>query len=80
MWQPFLLVLLRVLVNKSQNLLVDEICSCVFNMAAINFNCFHTELLPAFLASVEGLSEQQQVSLVEQYKIVEVCIHYSKYM
>ena len=29
-------------------------------------------VLPAFLGSMEGLSEQQQLSLIEQYKIVEV--------
>ena len=28
--------------SKSQNVLVDKICSCLSNMAAIN--CFHTEL------------------------------------
>ena len=30
------------------------------------------ELLSAFLNSMEGISEQQQLSLIEQYKIVEV--------
>ena len=75
MWQPFLQVLLQVLVHKSQNLLEEEICFCIYNMAAVDFPAFHTELLPAFLGSVEGLSEQQQFSLVEQYGIVEVGVY-----
>ena len=65
-------MLLQVLVQKSHDLLQEEILSCIYSMASVDFASFHTEFLPAFLGDIDGLNEEQKVLLVEQYKIVQV--------
>jgi hypothetical protein len=72
MLYPFLQLLLQVLVQKSHDLLQDEICSSVYSMAAVNFTTYHQQFLPKFLTSIGGLSEEQQQQLVANYKMVEV--------
>ena len=62
MWQPFLQVLLQVLVQKSHNLLQEEILSCIYTMASVDFAAFHTEFLPAFLGDVDGLWRAEGVT------------------
>ena len=45
----------------------------MYSMAAVDFAYYHREFLVKFLASVEGLSDTQQTSLMQNYKTVEVC-------
>ena len=72
MLTPFLQLLLQVLVQKSHDILQDEICSSIYSMAAVNFTAYHQQFLPKFLTSIGGLSEEQQQQLVANYKMVEV--------
>ena len=73
MLYPFLQILLQTLIQKSHDLLQEEICSCVYSMAAVDFTTYHQEFFPKFLTSVgEGLSEAQQAELAKNYKMVEV--------
>ena len=74
MLYPFLQLLLQVLVQKSHDLLQDEICSSIYSMAAVNFTAYHQQFLAKFLTSIGGLSEEQQQQLVANYKMVEVKI------
>ena len=72
MLYPFLQLLLQVLVQKSHDLLQEEICSSIYSMAAVNFTTYHQQFLPKFLTSIGGLSDEQQQQLVANYKMVEV--------
>lgn len=74
MWEPFLNTLLQVLVLKSHDLLQDEICELIYQLAAVDFMRFCTEFLPKFIGNVVGLSEDQKVCLVKDYQIAEVSI------
>ena len=72
MLYPFLQLLFQVLVQKSHDLLQEEICLCVYSMAAVDIVTYHREFLPKFLGSVENLSTDQQGELVKNYKMDEV--------
>ena len=72
MLYPFLQLLMQVLVQKSHDLLQEEICSSIYSMAAVNFTTYHQQFLPKFLTSVGGVSSEQQQQLVANYKMVEV--------
>ena len=72
MLYPFLQLLLQVLVQKSHDILQEEICSCVYGMAAVDFSFYHRQFLVKFLGSVEGLNGDQQATLMQNYKTVEV--------
>jgi len=73
MLYPFLQILLHALVQKSHDLLQEEICSSIYSMAAVDFAAYHQQFLPKFLASIqEELSGSQQAELVKNYKMVEV--------
>jgi len=72
MLYPFLQILLHALVQKSHDLLQEEICSSIYSMAAVDFAAYHQQFLPKFLASIqEELSGSQQAELVKNYKMVE---------
>ena len=71
MLYPFLQLLLQVLVQKSHAILEEEICSCVYSMAAVDFSFYHRQFLVKFLDSIEGLTSEQRTSLVHSYKTVE---------
>lgn len=71
MRQPFLQVLLQVLTQKSHTLLQDEMCSCIYRLASVDFMSFYTEFLPKFIGNIEGLTEEQKIVVVDEYKIVE---------
>ena len=76
MLYPFLQILLHTLVQKSHDLLQEEICSSIYSMAAVDFAAYHQQFLPKFLASIqEELSGSQQAELVKNYKMVEVRNH-----
>jgi hypothetical protein len=71
MLHPLLRVLLEALVNKSHNLLQEEICLGVYSMAAVHFPSYHQQFILQYLSSVEGLSDTHRSLLAQQYKMVE---------
>ena len=72
MLYPFLQLLMHVLVQKSHDLLQEELCSSIYSMAAVDFATYHQQFLPKFLTGLEGLSSEQQQQLLSNYKMVEV--------
>jgi hypothetical protein len=72
MLYPFLQLLLQVLVQKSHDILQEEICSCVYGMAAVDFSFYHRQFLVKFLDGFEGLTGEQRTTLMQSYKTVEV--------
>ncbi|KAK3797258.1 hypothetical protein RRG08_030482 [Elysia crispata] len=69
MIHQFLKVLLQVLVQKSHDLLQEEIVISVYNMAAVDFDAFFSDFLPSFLTSVEGIDDGQKTILAENFQI-----------
>ncbi|CAL1529210.1 unnamed protein product [Lymnaea stagnalis] len=69
MSHQFLKVLLQVLIQKSHDLLQEEIVISVYNMAAVDFNSFFSTFLPQFLASVEGIDKNQKSVLAKNIKL-----------
>ncbi|GFN87199.1 exportin-6 [Plakobranchus ocellatus] len=69
MIHQFLKVLLQVLVQKSHDLLQEEIVISVYNMAAVDFDAFFSDFLPGFLSSVEGIDDSQKTILAENFKM-----------
>lgn len=72
MCDPFLQLLMQVLTRQSHDLLQEDITHCIFKMAEVDFIAFHTDFLSKFLGNVEGITHEQQFTLVEKYKIVQV--------
>ena len=72
MVHQFLKVLLQVLVQKSHDLLQEEIVISVYNMAAVDFDAFFSDFLPTFLASVEGIDDRQKAILAENFQVNRV--------
>ncbi len=72
MLYPLLQLLLQVLVQKTHNILQDEVCSCIYSMAAVDFSFYHHEFLVKFVANVEDLTAEQQKELLNNCKPVEV--------
>lgn len=68
MLPQFVQVLLQCLVTRSHDLLRDEVHAVLHNMAAVNFDTFYGSLLPAFLASCEGIDPHQRRTLVHGLK------------
>ena len=68
----FLQLLLQALVQKSHDMLLEEICLCVYSMASVDFVVYHSRFLPKFLSSIEGLREDQHRELLKSHKVVEV--------
>ena len=71
MLYPILQILLQSLVQKSHDLLQEEMYLCVYNMAAVDFTIYHQQFLPKFLGSMQGLAEHQHSQLAKNYKTVE---------
>jgi len=71
MLYPFLQVLLQVLVQRSHDILQEEVCSCIYSMAAVDF-VFYQQFLVKFVSGVEELSTEQQKELLNNCKPVEV--------
>ena len=72
MWEPFLDILLQVLMLKSHDLLHDEISELIYELASVNFLRFCTEFFPKFIGNFVGLTQDQKLSLVKDYQIAEV--------
>ena len=75
MLYQFLHLLLQVLIQQSHGLLQEEICCCMYNMAAVDFNMFHTRFMADFLQRCEGITAEQRVEIASNYKTDEVCIN-----
>lgn len=67
-------ILLEVLVQKSHDLIREEVCLCLYAMAAVDFSLFHGETLPSFLSKRSQLREEQRSALATGYKMDEVGI------
>lgn len=74
MLSPLLRVLLEALVNRSHNLLQDEICLSVYSMASVHFAAYYQHFVWKYLSDVEGLSDEHRTLLAQQYKMVEVSL------
>ena len=68
----FMNVLLQVLVNKSHDLLQEEVVVTVYNMAAVDFDLFYKNFLPYFLGTSEGLDINQKNILAANFKVEKV--------
>ena len=73
MLYQFLHLLLQVLIQQSHGLLQEEICCCMYNMAAVDFNLFHTRFMADFLQRCEGITADQRVEIASNYKPDVVC-------
>uniref|UniRef100_A0AAU8KYK8 Exportin-6 n=1 Tax=Halisarca dujardinii TaxID=2583056 RepID=A0AAU8KYK8_HALDU len=67
----FVHVLLEVLVQKSHDLLGEDIGACLHAMACSSFQTFHREVLPSFLCKFPQLSQEQRDKLAQNYKLEE---------
>ena len=68
----FLNVLIQVLLQKSHDLLQEEIAISIYNMASVDFDNFYTNFLPHFLSSCEGLAANQRSVLGQNFKLDKV--------
>lgn len=68
MLYQFLHLLLQVLIQQSHGLLQEEICCCIYNMAAIDFNMFHTRFMADFLQRCDGITTEQRAEIASNYK------------
>ena len=68
----FLNVLIQVLVIKSHDLLQEEIGITIYNMASVDFDSFYANFLPQFLASCEGVDQNQKTILGQNFKMDKV--------
>eukprot|EP00106_Octopus_bimaculoides_P006080 XP_014773522.1 PREDICTED: exportin-6-like [Octopus bimaculoides] len=65
----FLNVFIQVLLQKSHDLLQEEIAISVYNMASVDFDNFYTQFLPNFLNSCDGLAADQRTVLGQNFKM-----------
>ena len=63
---------MQVLVHKSHDLLQEEVCACVHNMAMVDLQVYHQQFLPKFLTSIEGLTDAQRSELSASCKMHKV--------
>ena len=63
MIKHFLCLFIQTLLDKSLNLLQDDIYAIVYNMASVDFPTFVTVFVPQFLYNCEGLNDIQRNSL-----------------
>ncbi|XP_033630549.1 exportin-6-like [Asterias rubens] len=59
----FLNVFLQVMLQRSHDLLQEEIVVTVYNMAAVDFENFYRTFVPQFLTSFEGVDSNQKQTL-----------------
>lgn len=64
----FLVVLLNTLLDKTHELLTDDIMLAIYNMASVNFHVFFNTFLTGFLQNMEGLGQQQRDSLKQSFR------------
>lgn len=68
MLYSFLQVLLNVLIQKSHDLLQEEIINAVFSMVSSNFDAFFLQFIPNFLMNISLLTDHQRTQLHENYE------------
>ena len=68
MLSSFLQVLLDSLINKSHNLLQEEIMQAVYNMVSSNFDAYFSQFVPTYLMNTTGLVDHQKSQLHQNYK------------
>ena len=61
--EHFLTVLLQVILNKSHDLLKEEIILAIFHMASVDFNAFFKQFLPQYLTNIGDLDDNQKEKL-----------------
>merc|ERR1712168_643416 len=61
-------VLVQVLLQKSHDLLQDEIFMTIYNIVSVNFEAFFSHYLPHFLVDCEGLDNNQKSILLNNFK------------
>jgi len=60
MLYPFIDIFFQVLVNKSHELLREEIINTIYGMASVDFNTFFSQILPNLIAKLEITLPQKQ--------------------
>lgn len=63
----FLTVLMHSVLNKTHNLLMDDIFQAVYNMASVDFGDFFSTFLINFIQSMDGLAQTQRDSLLQAF-------------
>ena len=63
---------MQALVQRSHDLLQDEICQCLYSMAFVDFSSYYEHFVPKFLDTIEGLTDEQHTALIQNYRVVEV--------
>lgn len=64
----FVTVLVQALIQKSHDLLQDEIYETTWNMASVDFQTFYDKFLPYFLRDMNGLTPDQKNTLYHAFK------------
>ena len=64
----FLSVFIEVLIQKSHDLLNEEITLAIFHMASVDFNAFFKQFLLDFLNKSKGLDPNQRIQLHSGFK------------
>lgn len=64
----FIKVLIQALIQKSHDLLQEEIYTTTWNMARVDFPTFHSKFLPQFLHEAEGIMPDQKDALYKNFK------------
>ncbi|XP_054164812.1 exportin-6-A-like [Oppia nitens] len=67
MIKTFLSIFIQTLVDKSLNLLQDDIYIIVYNMASVDFNHFFNQFIPQYLYNCQTLTDIQRNSLATKY-------------
>ncbi|KAH0561394.1 hypothetical protein KQX54_016533 [Cotesia glomerata] len=65
--ERFLMALFTVLIQKSHNLLADEIAIAIHNLASVNITWFFNNFLMTFLANCECLDDTQRSTLLNNF-------------
>uniref|UniRef100_A0A3Q3K7P5 Importin N-terminal domain-containing protein n=1 Tax=Monopterus albus TaxID=43700 RepID=A0A3Q3K7P5_MONAL len=65
----FINVLLQVLLNKSHDLLQEEITLAIYNMASVDFDAFYSAFMPEFLSNCQGVDTSQRAVLARNFKL-----------
>ena len=68
----FISVLLHVLIQRTHNLLRDEIGNALYNMAAVDFDGFYSQFLPNFLNVTENVDDCQNLLLLQIFRSEKV--------
>ena len=68
MLASFLQVLLNALIQKSHDLLQEEIIQAIYSMVSSNFDGFFSQFVPNYLMNINDLTDNQKSQLHQNYK------------